>query len=163
MWSFNLLDWLFLTTVLCSIGIGAYRGWLPQALSMVGFVAAFVAVVKLGPSIGAWLPLGGPGEAFRENLGALLALIGILLIGHQSVVLHRKLFTRSGPQPAHRTLGGLFGMISGIFVLLVASAMLDLTSWRESTWWQGSVQEKVIHFLLEQSKSSELTGDKSAT
>jgi uncharacterized membrane protein required for colicin V production len=45
MWDLSLLDWLFLITILCSIGIGAYRGWLPQALSMVGFVAAFVAVV----------------------------------------------------------------------------------------------------------------------
>jgi membrane protein required for colicin V production len=126
---------------------------------MFGFVAAFIAVVKFGPSIGAWLPLGGPGEALREDLGALIALIVTLLIGHQSVVLHRKLFTRSGPQPAHRTLGGLFGMISGVFVLLVASAMLDLTSWRESSWWQNSVQEKVIHFLLEHAKSSELSSD----
>jgi len=163
MLSLNLLDWLFLITIICSIGIGAYRGWLPQALSMVGFVAAFVAVVKIGPHIGAWLPLGGPGEALREDLGALIALIGTLLIGHQSVVLHRKLFTRSGPQPAHRTLGGLFGMISGVFVLLVASAMLDLTSWRESSWWHDSLQEKVIHFLLDHPKSSEPSADKAAT
>ena len=39
--------------------IGAYRGWLPQALSMLGFLAAFVAFVKLGPSIAQWLPLSG--------------------------------------------------------------------------------------------------------
>ena len=67
MWDLSFLDGLFLITILCSIGIGAYRGWLPQALSMLGFVAAFVAVVKLGPSIGAWLPLGGPGEAMRDD------------------------------------------------------------------------------------------------
>ncbi len=41
MLNLSLLDWLFLITILCSIGIGAYRGWLPQALSMLGFVAAF--------------------------------------------------------------------------------------------------------------------------
>jgi membrane protein required for colicin V production len=156
----NLLDWLFLITIFCSIGIGAYRGWLPQALSMLGFVAAFAAVVKIGPSIAAWLPMGGPGEALRDDLGALIAFMGTLLIGHQSVVLHRKLFTRSGPQPAHRTLGAVFGLISGVFVLLVASAILDISAWRESPWWQGSAQEQVIHFLLDHSKSNLAAGEK---
>ena len=154
MWDLILLDWLFLITILCSIDIGAYRGWLPQALSMLGFVAAFVAVVKLGPSISAWLPLGGPGESLREDMGALIALIVTLFLGHQAVALHRKLFTRSGPQPAHRTLGGIFGMVSGVFVLLLVSAMIDLTAWRESSWWKGTAEESVTRFLLENMKSS---------
>ena len=68
------LDWVFLSTIFISVIIGAYRGWLPQALSMLGFFAAFVAFVKLGPTIAQWLPLSGPGESLRENLGALIAL-----------------------------------------------------------------------------------------
>jgi uncharacterized membrane protein required for colicin V production len=28
------LDWFFLSTILISVVIGAYRGWLPQAMSM---------------------------------------------------------------------------------------------------------------------------------
>jgi len=158
MFSLNLLDWLFLITIFCSIVIGAYRGWLSQALSMVGFITAFFAVINIGPALGAWLPLGGRGEALRGDLGALLALIGTLLIGHQSIVLHRKLFTRSGIQPAHRTLGGLFGMISGVFILLVASALLDISAWRESSWWQNSTQQQIIQFLIVHFKPSLATG-----
>jgi membrane protein required for colicin V production len=154
MYSLSFLDWLFLTTIFCSVGIGIYRGWLSQALSMVGFITAFFAVINIGPAVGAWLPLGGSGEALREDLGALLALIGTLLIGHQSIVLHRKLFTRSGIQPAHRILGGLFGMISGVFIFLVISALLDISAWRESSWWQNSTQQQVIQFLLVHFKPS---------
>ena len=40
------LDWFFLSTIFISVIIGACRGWLPQALSMLGFLAAFVAFVK---------------------------------------------------------------------------------------------------------------------
>ena len=57
------LDWFFLSVIFISMMIGAYRGWLPLDLSMLGFLAAFVAFVKLGPSIAQWLPLSGPGEA----------------------------------------------------------------------------------------------------
>ena len=91
------LDWFFLSVIFISMMIGAYRGWLPQALSMLGFLAAFVAFVKLGPSIAQWLPLSGPGEALRDNLGALIALIGTLILGHQAVVLHKKLLPAVAP------------------------------------------------------------------
>jgi membrane protein required for colicin V production len=148
------LDWIFLSVLVISVIIGAYRGWLPQALSMLGFLAAFVAVVKLGPTIAQWLPLGGPGESIRDNMGALIALIGTLILGHQAVVLHKKLFTRSGPQPAHRTLGGVLGMISGIFVLLAASAIINLSEWRDATWWENTVEADVTHYILQNMKSS---------
>ena len=148
------LDWIFLSVLVISVIIGAYRGWLPQALSMLGFLAAFVAVVKLGPTIAQWLPLGGPGESIRDNMGALIALIGTLILGHQAVVLHKKLFTRSGPQPAHRTLGGVLGMISGIFVLLAASAIINLSEWRDAPWWRNTVEAEVTHFILQSMKSS---------
>ena len=148
------LDWLFLSVIFISMMIGAYRGWLPQALSMLGFLAAFVAFVKLGPSIAQWLPLSGPGEALRDNLGALIALIGNLILGHQAVVLHKKLFTRSGPQPAHRTLGGIFGMFSGIFLLLAASSIINLSEWRDASWWKNTIEAQVTHFILQSMKSS---------
>jgi len=64
MWDLSFLDGLFLITIPCFIGIGAYRGW---------------------------LPFGGPDEALRDDMGALIALIVTLFIGHQAVVLHRKL------------------------------------------------------------------------
>ncbi len=148
------LDCFFLSVIFISMLIGAYRGWLPQALSMLGFLAAFVAFVKLGPSIAQWLPLSGPGEALRDNLGSLIALIGTLILGHHAVVLHKKLFTRSGPQPAHRTLGGIFGMFSGIFLLLAASSIINLSEWRDASWWKNTVQAQVTHFILQSMKSS---------
>jgi membrane protein required for colicin V production len=148
------LDWVFLSTIFISVIIGAYRGWLPQALSMLGFFAAFVAFVKLGPGIAQWLPLSGPGEYMRDNLGALIALIGTLILGHQAVVLHKKLFTRSGPQPAHRTLGGILGMFSGVFVLLAASSIINLSEWRDAHWWKNTVEADVTHFILQSMKSS---------
>ena len=152
--SLNWLDWTSILTLVISMFIGAYRGWLPQALSMLGFLAAFVAFVKLGPTVAQWLPLSGPGESIRDNLGALIALIGTSVLGHQVVVLHRKLFTRSGPQPAHRTLGAVFGMFSGVLVLLAASSIINLSEWRDASWWQNTIEAEVSQFILSSMKSS---------
>ena len=45
------LDWVFLSTIFISVIIGAYRGWLPQALSMLGFFAAFEKWLRLSEQI----------------------------------------------------------------------------------------------------------------
>jgi membrane protein required for colicin V production len=122
------LDWIYLSIIFISVIIGAYRGWLPQALSMLGFLAAFVAFVKLGPTIAQWLPLSGPGESIRDNLGALIALIGTLILGHQAVVLHKKLFTRSGPPTSPPNAGRHFGHVFRHF--FAASRLFDHQSVR---------------------------------
>jgi hypothetical protein len=51
-------------------------------------------------------------------------------------------------------------MVSGVFVLLLLAAMIDLTAWRESTWWKGTAEESVTRFLLDQMKSSVVPSDK---
>ena len=47
------LDWLFTATIVITMAAGAYRGWLPQALSMLGLVLSLFAVVYLGPLVSA--------------------------------------------------------------------------------------------------------------
>ena len=34
------LDWLFAATLVIAMAVGAYRGWMPQALSMLSLVLA---------------------------------------------------------------------------------------------------------------------------
>jgi hypothetical protein len=38
--------------------------------------------------------------------------------------------------------------------LLAISAMIDLTAWRESSWWKGTAEESVTRFLIDHMKTS---------
>ena len=148
------LDWLFTATLLIAMAAGAYRGWLPQALSMLGLVLAFFAVVYLGPVLGAPLPLSGPGESLREGLGALFALVVTLYLGHLGVRLHRYMFHHSGVQPAHRTVGAMFGLVSGVMICLGVSTLIELTELREEGWWKGSVEKQMAEAMLTRLKAA---------
>ncbi len=133
------LDWLFTATLLIAMAAGAYRGWLPQALSMLGLVLAFFAVVYLGPVVGAHLPLSGPGESLREGLG---------------VRLHRYTFHHSGGQPAHRTVGAVFGLIGVVMICLGVSTLIELTELREESWWKGSFEKHMAESMLTRLKAT---------
>jgi len=147
------LDWLFTATLVIAMAAGAYRGWLPQALSMLGLVLALFAVVYLGPIVGAHLPLSGPGESLRQGLGALLALVLTLYLAHLGVRLHRYMFHHSGVQPAHRTVGAVFGLVSGVMICLGLSTLVELTELREESWWQGSIEKTMAESVLNRLKA----------
>ena len=148
------LDLLFTATIVLTMAAGAYRGWLPQALSMLGLVLSMFAVVYLGPLVSAHLPLSGPGENLREGLGALLALVMTLYLAHLAVRLHRYLFHHSGVQPAHRTVGAMFGLISGLMICLGISTLIELTELREENWWRDSVEKHLTESILSRFKAT---------
>jgi len=143
------LNWVFGFTLVLAMGIGAYRGWLPQTLSMLGFFVAFLGVIYVGPWIARHLPLSGPGEPFRDDVGALLALLVTLYVAHLGVRLHKHIFTHNGVQPAHRSLGAVFGLISGMLVCLAMGSLIELTELRDQDWWRLSLEKNITTFVLE--------------
>ena len=143
------LNWVFGFSLVLAMCIGAYRGWLPQALSMLGFLVAFFGVIYVGPWVAAFLPLSGPGEPYRDDVGALLALVVTLYGAHLGVRLHRHIFTHNGVQPAHRSLGAVFGLISGVLVCLAIGSLIELTELRDQSWWRVSLEKNITTFVLE--------------
>jgi len=143
------LNWVFGFSLVLAMGIGAYRGWLPQALSMLGFLVAFFGVIYVGPWVAAYLPLSGPGEPYRDDVGALLALLVTLYVAHLGVILHRHTFTHNGVQPAHRSLGVVFGLFSGVLVCLAIGSLIELTELRDQSWWRVSLEKNITTFVLE--------------
>lgn len=124
-----------------------------QALTLTGLIFTLIAIIKLGPALAPHLPLSGPGEAFRAELGAGIAMLITLYLGHKMVLLHRHVFPRKGAEPAHRTLGALFGIASGILVLLVVATVIDATELRDTSWWGGSREERAAEMLIAGLKS----------
>jgi len=143
------LNLVFIFILFMSVGIGAYRGWLPQALSMLGFLFAFLGIVFIGPEIARRLPLSGPGEPFRDDIGALFAFGITLYVAHLGVGLHRKIFTHNGVQPAHRSLGATFGLISGVLVCLAIGSLIEFTELRDQSWWRISIEKNITISVLQ--------------
>lgn len=136
-------DQLSLAVLLLSVGLGAWRGWISQVLSMLGFIGVFFLTRRYGPVVSDGLPLGGQGEFLRPLLGGGFVLLVTLFCTHSLTRLHQKLFVSSGTQPAHRILGGGMGFISGCFFILALATIIELTQWRESPWWQRAMVNEI--------------------
>ena len=132
------LDWVFLTVLVASLALGAWRGLVYEVLSVLGWVAAFVLAQWLAPDVAAWLPMGGSGEAIRYAAGFVLVFIAAAFAAGLLAWLVKKLVEAVGLRPVDRTLGAAFGLVRGGVLLLAAAVVVNMTPLQSGEWWTES-------------------------
>ena len=132
------LDGVFLTVLVASLALGAWRGLVYEVLSVLGWVAAFVLAQWLAPDAAAWLPMGGSGEAIRYAVGFVLVFIAAAFAAGLLAWLVKKLVEAVGLRPVDRTLGAAFGLVRGGVLLLAAAVVVNMTPLQSGEWWTES-------------------------
>ena len=132
------LDWVFLTVLVASLALGAWRGLVYEVLSVLGWIAAFVLAQWLAADAAAWLPMGGTGDAMRYAAGFVVVFIAAAFAAGLLAWLVKKLVEAVGLRPVDRTLGAAFGLVRGAVLLLAAAVVVNLTPLRSGEWWTES-------------------------
>lgn len=146
------LDWIFVALLLASMLIGAWRGLVYEVLSLAGWVVAFLVAQWFAADAAAWLPMDGAQETVRYAAGFILVfLVAIFTCGFLAW-LGKKLVEAVGLRPVDRTLGAAFGVLRGVFVLLVLVVMARLTQLHEADWWQESRGAALLSGVLNELK-----------
>lgn len=121
---FNVFDWLILVVWVVSCVYGIVRGFAREALSILGWIAAFLtanlladAVADLGREI-----VDEPTS--RYLLAWSLTFIAVLLmVGVVSAFLSKQM-RQPGFNLGNRLFGGLFGLIRGVIIIAALSIVL---------------------------------------
>lgn len=129
-------DYIVLSVVAVSCLIGLLRGFLREVLSLVAYVAAFLAAIWWGPTASLWL------DALIDNgllrtvaaYGAVFILT-LLAVGLLNMALGA-LVDRTGLTPADHGLGAVFGAVRGLVLVLALVALAGYTELPQEPWWQ---------------------------
>ena len=133
------LDWIVGAVLLVSLLLGAWRGLVYEVLSLANWIAAFLLAKWLASDVAQRLPMSGVSEAIRYAAAFAVVFVLSVFVGGLLATLIKKLFAAVGLQAADRALGAVFGLLRGVIVLLVATAIVSMTPLHRSAWWQGSV------------------------
>lgn len=135
----TLFDYAVLAILLVSVIISVLRGLVREILSLIGWVAAFVAANLFSSDLAELLPavLGHP--VLRLIVAFLLLLLGgalLMAIINWGIL---RAITAAGLQLADRGLGGLFGFARGV-VIVVALVMLGgMTRAPQMDFWKDAI------------------------
>ncbi len=132
-------DLLILATLAIFVALGAWRGLLREAISMLTWVLAIVL---------AWLFAGRAASLFeawvselvlRQLLGFMLIFIVVFALSLiASWFLRRSLPRRRAFRLANTALGGVMGAARGGVLVVAVFLVAGLTSFPQRDWWRES-------------------------
>ena len=141
-------DWIFLAILGLSTVWGLWRGLASELLGLLSWVAAFVLAQWFGETAGGWLPLAGAPELLRFSAGFVLFFVLAVVAGSVLAFVLKSALSAAGLGPVDRALGAVFGAGRGMLLLLVISAVVAMTPWRDDPAWSDSEAAAVADTVL---------------
>lgn len=134
----NSFDYVILAILGASGVLGFIRGLIKELLSLVAYIAAFMAAIWWGPVLATWLVDLIDNSLLRTAVAYagvfVMALMGVGLI---NLVL-TALIERTGLSPADHGMGMVFGLMRGNVLVLLLVVVTGYTQLPAELWWQES-------------------------
>ena len=149
----NWADWALIIIISLSSLMSLRRGFVKEALSLATWIVAFIVARSFHPNLQTLL-VDSIGEPLLRTIAAFIILfIGTLLVGAAINFIVGALIRLTGLTPIDRMLGVVFGLARGLILAVVLIAVIRLTPFSQSEWWQSSVMIENLSILEQWSRS----------
>ena len=143
------IDSIFVLLLLASMVLGALRGLFYEVLSVLSWIAAFMLAQLLAADVAQILPMGGVGEPIRFAAAFVIIFVVAAFAGGLLARMIQKLTAKAGLQSTDRALGALFGVLRGVILLLVLTAAVSMSQFKNSAWWKESTAVGIALAVLQ--------------
>ena len=133
------LDWVILGMVLVSTLISLVRGFVKEVLSLVTWIAAFAIAMGFSQPASAFVPQAVDIPSARVALAFLALFVVVLIIGGIVNWAVSTAVNKTGLSGTDRSVGMVFGLARGVFIVAVLVLLAHLTAMPKESWWQASV------------------------
>lgn len=133
-------DFAVMAILLVSLLFGLWRGLVYEVLSLVGWPIAFVLSKLFGGSVAPMMP--GTQETMRITLAYAAVFVAALIAWGVLAWLLSRLVKAVGLGWLDRVLGGLFGALRGVLVILALVWLAGLTPIPEQPFWRDAQTSK---------------------
>ncbi|MDB5816581.1 MAG: cvpA [Rhizobacter sp.] len=150
------MGWVDLTLVavlLVSTLVGVVRGLVFEVLSLMGWIVAYFCARIFSVYLDPYLPIGSPGSAINHVVSFAVTFLAAIIVWGLLTKLVRALVHASPLNPVDRLLGGVFGALRAVVVMLVAATIVSLTPAAASPEWQASMGAAQLNTALASLKS----------
>jgi len=146
------LDWVCVALLLASLLLGAWRGLVYEVLSVMSWIAAFIAAQLFAPAVAGMLPMGGAAQPLRYAAAFVLVFVAVVFAGALIAWLTKKMVEAVGLRPVDRVLGAVFGLLRGVVMLLALAVVVNMTALKRADGWTESKGAAVATAALQQLK-----------
>lgn len=147
---FVMADWAMVVLIALSLGTGLARGFAREAMSFLGWVAAFVLANVLAQPVADGLESIIAADSPRLVAAWCIVFIAILVLFSVLGSWLSQQMRQPGFNIGNRILGGMFGVLRGLVIVMVMVAVLDILWPSGPDQWLGqSVLYPMVQELAE--------------
>ncbi len=143
------LNYLSILLLLICMGFGAWKGWTFQAYYMSMFIVLYFLSQRINAGIFVLVLLPELSLDTKKILHLEFALVAVFLLFYSVKQLHSYIFKKVEAVPGHRFIGSIFGLITGIFLILFISSIFNLSDFKNEEWWTSSIEYQISILSLE--------------
>lgn len=132
------VDIVFLAVITLSLLMGMLRGFVKEALSLIAWVAAIVVATVLSPHLADRMTGLMDSASLRAVAAFAILFVGTVFFGALISNLFSRLTSAVGLGGTDRVLGGLFGILRGVLVIVLVVFLTQPFDFTRQ-WYQDSL------------------------
>lgn len=133
------LDLVLLGVIGISTLISFMRGFLKELISLLTWVVAFVVGMFYAANLAPFLPASIDIPSLRLASAFVTLFISTLLIGGILNAVVALLVQKTGLSGTDRSIGAIFGLVRGVFLVSALILLGSLTPMPQDPWWKQSL------------------------
>jgi membrane protein required for colicin V production len=132
------VDYLIVLVLVVSAGVGFWRGFVKEALSLLTLLVAiwlawrFAGLIE--PKLGNW----AADHEVRSWIARVIIFVLVLVVGSLVSWTARQLIRHTGLSGVDRLLGAGFGFARGVLIVGLLVLALDFLDLDQDGWWQSA-------------------------
>lgn len=132
------IDYLLLGIIALSAVMGAFRGFVKEALALAGWIVAIWGAWQFGDQAARYMPDFIEDPVVKLWAARLLMLIGSLFVVGVVSRLLSILMQQTGLSGTNRLMGAVFGLARGAVLGAVVVSLLQVAGFDDVPWWNES-------------------------
>lgn len=156
------VDYLIPGIIAISAGLSLIRGFVREALSLVGWMTAFWIALNFSQVLADMFLGGISAPSLRIVVAFTILFVVTLVLAALVNRLAATLVKTTGLTGTDRMIGMLFGVVRGAVIVAVLVLLAGMTTMPQDPWWQESLM--IGHFQdlavwLQNTVAPEITGN----
>ncbi len=143
----TVLDWIVILVLAASVILSLMRGLVAEVFSLASWIVALLAARWGAAAVAPMLPLDVDSEGMRYFIAFavifLIVMIFVMLFGR----LIKGAVGAVGLGAADRAVGGLFGLLRGVVILVGLTLAAGLTAMPQTGFWKNALSSGVLEML----------------
>lgn len=131
-------DYAILAVIAISVLVGALRGFIKEVFSLLVWVAAFLVAYHFAGDVAVWMEDSVTLPSARTAMGFTGLFVAVLLVGGLMNYLLGRLVETTGLSGTDRMLGGVFGAVRGLALIVAVLLVAGFTPIPADPWWKES-------------------------